>query len=168
MFCLRTHSTFYLQLYGVGHTIKDHSEETRYSHMGYSFRLAARDLLYAQNRTCHGLCYTSWGSLAGTRYISMSPPWGIDPITHRTMVGRSTTQIHIATFKRHEISQIAFIWPPIQDFMTLQPPVQVQIALFYWCLQFCVIFWNLPYISTKSAFPWIPLLEFAPFDMSGG
>ena len=39
--------------------------------MGYSFRLAARVLLYApshrQDRTYHGLCYTSRGSLAGTR-----------------------------------------------------------------------------------------------------
>ena len=45
-------------------------EETRYRHMGYSFRLAARDLLYApsdrQNSTYHGLCYTSRGTLAGT------------------------------------------------------------------------------------------------------
>ena len=46
-------------------------EETRYSHMGYSFRLAANILLYApshrQNNTYHGLCYTSRGALAGTR-----------------------------------------------------------------------------------------------------
>ena len=39
--------------------------------MGYSFRLAARVLLYApsyrQDSTCHGLWYTSRGALAGTR-----------------------------------------------------------------------------------------------------
>ena len=39
--------------------------------MGYSFRLAARVLLYAsshrQENTYHGLCYTSRGALAGTR-----------------------------------------------------------------------------------------------------
>ena len=38
--------------------------------MGYSFRLAARVLLYAsshrQDNTYHGLCYTSRGALAGT------------------------------------------------------------------------------------------------------
>ena len=39
--------------------------------MGYSFRLAARVLLYAsshrQDNTYHGLYYTSHGALAGTR-----------------------------------------------------------------------------------------------------
>ena len=44
--------------------------ETRYRHMGYSFRLAARVLLYAsshrQDNTYHSLCYTSRGALAGT------------------------------------------------------------------------------------------------------
>ena len=40
-------------------------EETRCHHMGYSFRLAARVLLYApshrQDNTYHDLCYTSLG-----------------------------------------------------------------------------------------------------------
>ena len=40
-------------------------EETRCRHIGYSFRLAARVLLYAsshrQDNTYHGLCYTSRG-----------------------------------------------------------------------------------------------------------
>ena len=51
-------------------------EETRCRHIGYSFRLAARVLLYAnwQNSTYHGLCYTSRGTLAGTRNSSMGPP----------------------------------------------------------------------------------------------
>ena len=43
-------STFYLRLCGVRHMIKDHSltrEETRCRDIGYSFRLAARVLLYA-------------------------------------------------------------------------------------------------------------------------
>ena len=44
---------------------------------GYSYRLAARVLLYAfisshiQDNTYHGLCYTSRGALAGTRNSSM-------------------------------------------------------------------------------------------------
>ena len=46
--------------------------------MGYSFRLAARVLLYAsshrQDDTYHSLCYTSRGSPAGTRNSSMGPP----------------------------------------------------------------------------------------------
>ena len=53
-------------------------EETRCRHIGYSFRLTARVLLYApshrQDNTYHGLCYTSRGALAGTRNSSMGPP----------------------------------------------------------------------------------------------
>ena len=49
--------------------VKYHSE-TRCRHIGYSFRLTARVLLYApshrQDNTYHGLCYTSRGALAGT------------------------------------------------------------------------------------------------------
>ena len=64
-------NTFYLQLYGIRHMVKDHSdserEETCCLHMGYSFRLTARVLLYAsshrQYNTYHGLCYTSRGAL---------------------------------------------------------------------------------------------------------
>ena len=66
-------NTFYLRLYGVRHMVKNYSarEETRCRHIGYSFRLAARVLLYAsshkQNNTYHGLCYTSRRALAGAR-----------------------------------------------------------------------------------------------------
>ena len=46
-------------------------EETRCRHMGYSFRLTARVILYApsyrQDSTYHGVCYTSRGALAATR-----------------------------------------------------------------------------------------------------
>ena len=46
-------------------------EETRCRHVGYSFRLTARVLLYApdhrQDSIYHGFCYTSRRSLAGTR-----------------------------------------------------------------------------------------------------
>ena len=71
-------NTFDLRLYGVRHMVKDHSDmrkETRCRHIGYSFRLTARVLLYApshrQDNTYHGLCYTSRGALAGTRNSSM-------------------------------------------------------------------------------------------------
>ena len=74
-------NTFYLRLYGVRHMVKTTPiarEETRCRHIGYSFRLAARVLLYAsslrQDITYHGLCYTSRGVLAGTRNSSMGPP----------------------------------------------------------------------------------------------
>ena len=50
-------------------------KETRCRHIGYSYRLTARVLLYAQSHrqdnTYHGLCYTSRGALAGTRNSSM-------------------------------------------------------------------------------------------------
>ena len=53
-------------------------KKTRCRHIGYSFRLTARVLLYApshrQDNTYHGLCYTSCGALAGTRNSSMGPP----------------------------------------------------------------------------------------------
>ena len=66
--------------------------------MGYSFRLTARVLLYAQSHrqdsTYHGLCYTSRGALAGMRNSSMGPPWRIDLTINRTMIERSY-QLHL-------------------------------------------------------------------------
>ena len=61
--------------------------------MGYSFRLAARVLLYAsshrQHNTYYDFYYTSREALAETRNSYMGPPWRIDPTTHRTMSERS-------------------------------------------------------------------------------
>ena len=86
-FYLTTHSTHFIYGYMASdiwwRTIQIAKEKTRCRHMGYSFRLAARALLYApshrQDSTYHGLCYTSHGALAGTRNSSMGPPWRIDP-----------------------------------------------------------------------------------------
>ena len=97
MFYLTTHSTHFIYGYMESdiwlRTTQIVSEETRCRHMGYSFRLAARDILYAsshrQDNTYHGLCYSSRGALAGTRNSSMGPPWRIDPTIHRTMSERS-------------------------------------------------------------------------------
>ena len=90
-------NTFYLRLCGIFHIVKEvhiAREDTRCRHyMGYSFRIAARFLLYApsyiQDSTYHDLCYTSSGALAGTRNSSMGSPWRINPTTHRTMNERS-------------------------------------------------------------------------------
>ena len=56
--------------------VKEDSDSKRGNslrHMGYSFRLTARVLLYApshrQDNTYHGLCYTSRGALDGTRKL---------------------------------------------------------------------------------------------------
>ena len=43
-------NTFYLQLYGVRHMVKDHSDSER-GNMGYSFRLTVRVFLYAPFQT---------------------------------------------------------------------------------------------------------------------
>ena len=76
--------------------------------MGYSFRLAARVLLYAsshrQDNTYHGLYYTSRGALALTRHSSMGPP-------HEGSIRRPiapfanalTTELHLAPEYREQM-----------------------------------------------------------------
>ena len=81
MFYLTTHSTHFIYGYMASdiwlRTILIVRKETRCHHIGYSYRLTARVLLYApshrQDNTYHGLCYTSHGALAGTRNSSMGP-----------------------------------------------------------------------------------------------
>ena len=71
MFYLTTHSTHFIYGYMASdiwlRTILIVRKETRCRHLGYSFRLTARVLLYApsyrQDNTYHGLCYTSRGLL---------------------------------------------------------------------------------------------------------
>ena len=82
MFYLTMHSTHFIYGYMVSHiwlrTIPIVRKETCCHHIGYSYRLTARVLLYApshrQDSTYHGLCYTSRWALAGTRNSSMGPP----------------------------------------------------------------------------------------------
>ena len=82
MFYLTTHSTHFIYGYMASdlwlRTILIVRKETRCRHIGYSYRLTARVLLYApshrQDSTYHGLCYTSRGALAGTRNSSMGSP----------------------------------------------------------------------------------------------
>ena len=79
---LTTHSTHFIYGYMVSdiwlRTILIVRKETRCRHIGYSYRLTARVLLYAPSHrldsTYHGLCYTSRGALAGMRNSSMGPP----------------------------------------------------------------------------------------------
>ena len=97
MLYLTTHSTHFIYGYMASdiwlRTILIVRKETRCRHMGYSFRLAARVLLYAsfhrQDNTYHNLCDTSRGALAETRNSLMGPPWRFDPTTYRTMSERS-------------------------------------------------------------------------------
>ena len=93
MFYLTMHSTHFIYGYMVSdiwlRTILIVRKETRCRHIGYSFRLTARVLLYApshrEDSTYHGLCYTSRGTLAGTRNSlhlpSSSKGTFIDPIS---------------------------------------------------------------------------------------
>ena len=82
MFYLTTHSTHFIYGYMASdiwlRTILIVRRETHCRHIGYSYRLTARVLLYApshrQDNTYHGLCYTSREALAGTRNSSMGPP----------------------------------------------------------------------------------------------
>ena len=79
MFYLTTHSTHFIYGYMASNiwlrTILIVRKEIRCRHIGYSYRLTARVLLYApshrQDSTYHGLCYTNRGALAGTRNSSM-------------------------------------------------------------------------------------------------
>ena len=81
-------------------------------YMGYSFWLAAI-LLYApshrQDSTYHSLCYTSCGSLDGTRNSSMGPPWGIDPTTNSTMSGCSTIKLHRLYVLMYDYIYVLFV-----------------------------------------------------------
>ena len=78
-FYLTTHSTHFIYGYMASNiwltTILIVRKETCCCHIGYSYRLTARVLLYApthrQDNTYHCLCYTSHGALAGTRNSSM-------------------------------------------------------------------------------------------------
>ena len=82
MFYLTTHSTHFIYSYMASdtwlRTILIVRNETRCRHIGYSYQLTAKGLLYApshrQDKTYHGLCYTSRGALAGTKNSSMGPP----------------------------------------------------------------------------------------------
>ena len=84
MFYLTTHSAHFIYGYMASdiwlRTILIVRKETRCRHIGYSYRLTARVLLYApshrQDNTYHGLCYTSRGALARMRNSSMGPPHG--------------------------------------------------------------------------------------------
>ena len=82
MFYLTMHSTHFIYGYMASdiwlRTILIVRKETRCRHIGYSFRLTARVLLYApshrQDSTYQGLCYTSRGALAGMRNSPVGSP----------------------------------------------------------------------------------------------
>ena len=100
-FYLTTHSTHFIYGYMASdiwlRTILIVRKETRCPHIGYSFRLTARVLLYApshrQDSTYHSLCYTS----RGMRNSSMGSPHGGSirrPIA--PWANALTTELHLA------------------------------------------------------------------------
>ena len=82
MFYLMMHSTHFIYSYMASdiwlRIILIVRKETRCRHIGYSYRLTARVILYApyhrQDSTYHSLSYTRRGALAGTRNSSMGSP----------------------------------------------------------------------------------------------
>ena len=89
---------FILQLYGVGHNIKDHSDSETENPLQSWATLSSKGFLYAlfhrQDNTHHGLCYTSSWALVWMSNRSMGPPW-IDPTTHSTICECSTMELHL-------------------------------------------------------------------------
>ena len=83
MFYLTMHSTYFIYGYMASdiwlRTILIVRKETRCRHIGYSFRLTARVLLYApshrQDSTYHSLCFTPVVEHWLEREIAQSPKW---------------------------------------------------------------------------------------------
>ena len=105
MFYLTMHSTHFIYSYMASNIWLRTSlivrKETRCHHIGYSFRLTARVLLYApshrQDCTYQDLCYTSRGALAGTRNSSMgSPHEGSIRQPIAPWANTLTTELHLA------------------------------------------------------------------------
>ena len=113
MVYLTMHSTHFIYGYMASdilwlRTILIVRKETCCCHIGYSFWLAARVLLYApshrqdstyhrQDSTYYSLCYTSRGALAGTRNSSMgSPHEGSIRRPIAPWANALTTELHVA------------------------------------------------------------------------
>ena len=115
MFYLTMHSTHFIYGYMASdiwlRTILIVRKKTRCRHIGYSFRLTARVLLYAPSHRhdsiYHSLCYTSRGALAGMRNSSMGSPhegsirWPVAPWANAL-----TTELHLAP--QNKVHEFAF------------------------------------------------------------
>ena len=112
MFYLTTHLTHFIYGY-IGsdiwlRTILIVRNETHCRHIGYSFWLTARVLLYApshrQDRTYHSLCYTSRGALAGMRNSSVGSPH--EGSTRRPIAPWENTLTRATSCSNHSRCQI--------------------------------------------------------------
>ena len=122
MFYLTTHSTHFIYGYMASdiwlRTILIVRKETHCRHIGYSYRLSARVLLYApshrQDNTPRPLLHQLWSTGWNEKWLNGSTPWRIDPTTHRTMSERSTSELcHAPLFNdAHFIYgyMVSYIW----------------------------------------------------------
>ena len=118
MFYLTTHSTHFNYGYMASdiwlRTILIVRKETRCHHIGYSYRLTAMVLLYAQSHrqdnTYHSLCYTSRGALAGTRNSSMGDSDG-----RRGFITRDGAHTYMDTLGCAAIVAMFFIKISVHD-----------------------------------------------------
>ena len=145
MFYLTTHSTHFIYGYMASdiwlRTILIVRKETRCRHIGYSFRLTARVLLYApshrQDSTYHGLCYTSRGALDGTRNSSVgSPHEGSIRRPIAPWANALTTELHIAPFICFKFHRLICIKYFIKSDTQFRSRNQVFI-LMYKCVRVC-------------------------------
>ena len=87
-------NTFYLQVYGIGHMVKDHSDSKTGNPL-----LPLHGLLFPINNKGYHisqpLLHQSW-STGRTRNSSMGLSWGIDLTTHHTKSRCSTIELHLA------------------------------------------------------------------------
>ena len=77
-----TLNTFFWWLYDIGHVVENLSDNGRENQLppvrGLFLRLAAMEVLYEpayRHDIYHGLSYTSYGELPGTRYRSVGVRW---------------------------------------------------------------------------------------------
>ena len=109
MFYLTMHSTHFIYGYMASNiwlrSILIVRKETHCRHIGYSFQLTAKVLLYApshrQDCTYHSRCYTSHGALAGTRNSSMKDRSNNPSHHERTLLPRSYIS-HLTPKEIHE------------------------------------------------------------------
>ena len=105
-------------------------KETRCRHICFSYRLTARVVLYApshrQDSTYRGLCYTSRGSLAGTKHAEKLTRWfNIVELLFAEEAGRSS-EVERSLMVRWVVGSILHGVDPLSYF-TFQP------VLHNWC-----------------------------------
>ena len=135
MFYLTTHSTHFIYGYMVSdiwlRTILIVRKETCCCHIGYSFRLTVRVLLYApshrQDSTYHSLCYTSHGALAGMSNSSIgSPHEGSIRRPIAPWANALTTELHLAPRSQDRWIQVCNVfWHGshlVEDIWAYAPP----------------------------------------------